>query len=115
VQYEGRSVTTIEELGQPGHLHPLQKAFVKHDGFQCGYCTPGQICSAVGMLAELERGVPSHVTDDLNTVLLTREELRERMSGNLCRCGAYNGIIEAIAEALDAETLPDEDHAEAAQ
>jgi xanthine dehydrogenase YagT iron-sulfur-binding subunit len=115
VQCEGRSVTTIEGLGQPGHLHLLQKAFVQHDGFQCGYCTPGQICSAVGMLAELERGVPSHVTGDLNTVLLTREELRERMSGNLCRCGAYNGIIDAIAEILEAETLQDEGHAEAAQ
>ncbi len=81
-------------------MHPLQQAFIEHDGFQCGYCTPGQICSAVGMAAELERGVPSVVTADLcaDTVVLTREELRERMSGNLCRCGAHNGIIAAIAE-----------------
>lgn len=115
VQYQGRSITTIEGLGQPGHLHPLQKAFVQHDGFQCGYCTPGQICSAVGMLAEVARGVPSHVTGDLDHVMVSREELRERMSGNLCRCGAYNGIIDAIAETLEGETLQDETRAEAAQ
>lgn len=107
VQYEGRSITTIEGLGQPGRLHPLQQAFVEHDGFQCGYCTPGQICSAVGMAAEIARGVPSHVTVDLGgeDILLSHEELRERMSGNLCRCGAYNGIVEAIAETYGAETL----------
>ena len=100
VQYEGREITTIEGLGAPGRLHPLQQAFVDHDGLQCGYCTPGQICSAVGMIAELERGVPSHVTDDLSVDLieLTHDELRERMSGNLCRCGAYNGIVDAIRE-----------------
>ena len=100
VQYEGRRVTTIEGLAGEGGLHPLQQAFIEHDGFQCGYCTPGQICSAVGMAAELERGVPSVVTADLlaDTVVATREELRERMSGNLCRCGAHNGIIAAIAE-----------------
>jgi xanthine dehydrogenase YagT iron-sulfur-binding subunit len=99
VQYEGRAVTTIEGLASPGQLHPLQQAFIDHDGFQCGYCTPGQICSAIGMMNEIERGVPSHVTADLLTsvILLTREELRERMSGNLCRCGAYNGIVTAIA------------------
>jgi xanthine dehydrogenase YagT iron-sulfur-binding subunit len=98
VQYEGRAVTTIEGLGAPGGLHPLQEAFLAHDGFQCGYCTPGQICSAVGMAGELERGVPSCVTADLRagTIALTDDELRERMSGNLCRCGAYSGIIEAI-------------------
>ena len=100
VQYEGRSITTIEGLGSPGALHPLQQAFVEHDGFQCGYCTPGQICSAVGMASEVERGVPSYVTEDIteDAIELTHDELRERMSGNLCRCGAYNGIVEAIRE-----------------
>lgn len=100
VQYEGRSVTTIEGLEAPDSLHPLQQAFVSHDGFQCGYCTPGQICSAVGMIEEIRRGVPSHVTADLEaeTIALDRGELRERMSGNLCRCGAYNGIIDAIED-----------------
>lgn len=98
VQYEGRSVTTIEGLGEDGALHPLQQAFIDHDGFQCGYCTPGQICSAVGMAAELRRGLPSHVTADLTTegASVSRAELQERMSGNLCRCGAHNGIIDAI-------------------
>ena len=100
VQYEGRSVTTIEGLAQDGALHPLQRAFIEHDGFQCGYCTPGQICSGVGMAAELARGVPSAATGDLSatTIALDGDELRERMSGNLCRCGAYNGIVAAIAE-----------------
>ena len=100
VAYEGREITTIEGLGTPAEPHPLQRAFITHDGFQCGYCTPGQICSAVGLAAEARRGVPSHVTTDLETetVTLSRDELRERMSGNLCRCGAHNGIIDAIAE-----------------
>ena len=100
VQYDGRSITTIEGLGTPEALHPLQRAFIEHDGFQCGYCTPGQICSAVAMVEEARRGVPSHVTDDLmaERVVLTGEELRERMSGNLCRCGAYNGIVDAVGE-----------------
>lgn len=104
VQYEGRSITTIEGLGEglgeDGSLHALQRAFIEHDGFQCGYCTPGQLCSAIGMAAEVARGVPSAVTVDLTaeTIGLDRDELRERMSGNLCRCGAYNGIVEAIAE-----------------
>jgi xanthine dehydrogenase YagT iron-sulfur-binding subunit len=101
VQYDGRQVTTIEGIGGEDALHPLQQAFIAHDGFQCGYCTPGQICSAIGMAAEARRGVPSHVSADLiGTVTLTREELQERMSGNLCRCGAHNGIIDAIAETL---------------
>lgn len=102
VQYEGRAVTTIEGLSGDGALHPLQQAFIDHDGFQCGYCTPGQICSAVGMAAELQRGLPSHVTADLRAdrVPISREELQERMSGNLCRCGAHNGIIDAISETL---------------
>ena len=100
VQYEGRAITTIEGLTPNGEMHPLQRAFIEHDGFQCGYCTPGQICSAIGMADELRRGVPSHVTADLSIerIALTHDELRERMSGNLCRCGAYNGIVSAIAE-----------------
>ncbi len=99
-QYEGRAITTIEGLSYDGELHPLQAAFIECDGFQCGYCTPGQICSAVGMVEEIRRGVPSNVTADLSaeTIALTHEELRERMSGNLCRCGAYNGIVAAIVE-----------------
>ncbi len=99
VQYDGRSITTIEGLSTGGDLHALQRAFVEHDGFQCGYCTPGQICSAIGMAAEADRGLPSAVTADLaaGSVELTHDELRERMSGNLCRCGAYNGIVDAIS------------------
>ena len=105
VQYEGRSVTTIEGLGEDGALHPLQQAFIEHDGFQCGYCTPGQICSAVGMADEVRRGVPSQVTGDLasETIALSHDELRERMSGNLCRCGAHNGIVAAITETYATE------------
>jgi xanthine dehydrogenase YagT iron-sulfur-binding subunit len=100
IQYDGRNVTTIEGIAGEHGLHPLQQAFIEHDGFQCGYCTPGQICSAIGMASELKRGVPSHVTGDLMTeqIALTREELAERMSGNLCRCGAHNGIVDAITE-----------------
>jgi xanthine dehydrogenase YagT iron-sulfur-binding subunit len=102
VQYQGRAITTIEGLGTIEAPHAMQRAFVEHDGFQCGYCTPGQICSAVGMAGELARGVPSVVTDDLTaeTIDLDDDELRERMSGNLCRCGAYNGIVDAIRETL---------------
>ncbi|KQY81502.1 MULTISPECIES: aldehyde dehydrogenase iron-sulfur subunit PaoA [Roseateles] len=97
VMAPGAKVTTIEGLGAPGRLHPLQAAFVAKDGYQCGYCTPGQICSAVGMLDELQRGMPSHATPDLAIrPLLSADELRERMSGNLCRCGAYSNIAEAI-------------------
>ena len=100
VQYEGRAIVTIEGLSHDGRLHPLQQAFIDHDGFQCGYCTPGQICSALGMFEEVKRGVPSHVTGDLaaEAVVLDHDELRERMSGNLCRCGAHNGIVDAIRE-----------------
>ena len=107
VQYQGRSVTTVEGLSGDGELHPLQRAFIEHDGFQCGYCTPGQLCSAVGMAGEVERGVPSHVTADLaaERIALTGDELRERMSGNLCRCGAHNGIVAAIAETYAEGTL----------
>ena len=115
VQYDGREITTIEGLGAPGALHPLQQALILHDGFQCGYCTPGQICSAIGMAAELERGVPSFVTEDLaaETIELSHDELRERMSGNLCRCGAYNGIVDAIRETFG-EIAADADTREAA-
>jgi xanthine dehydrogenase YagT iron-sulfur-binding subunit len=99
VMHEGSSVTTVEGLGAPGQLHPMQAAFVKHDGYQCGYCTPGQICSAVAVLDEIKRGIPSHATADLASVpLLSARELRERMSGNICRCGAYANILEAITE-----------------
>ena len=99
VMHEGDEVTTIEGLGTPRHLHPMQAAFVKHDGYQCGFCTPGQICSAVAMIEEVKAGVPSHVTADLlRNPELTREEMRERMSGNLCRCGAYSNIHDAIEE-----------------
>lgn len=99
VMHEGGKITTIEGLGTPGKLHPLQAAFVKHDGYQCGYCTPGQICSAKAMLDEIKAGVPSHVTADLTAApRVTAAEVRERMSGNICRCGAYSNIVEAIAE-----------------
>ena len=99
VMHEGDEVTTIEGLGQPENLHPMQAAFVKHDGYQCGYCTPGQVCASVAMLEEIKAGVPSHVTTDLTAAAsLTGEEIRERMSGNICRCGAYSNIVEAITE-----------------
>ena len=96
VQYDGSEITTIEGLA-----HPLQEAFVRHDGFQCGYCTPGQICSAVGMLAEYQAGMPSAVTKSRE---LSEAEIRERMSGNLCRCGAYNGILDAIMDVAGKDT-----------
>ncbi|WP_408628769.1 aldehyde dehydrogenase iron-sulfur subunit PaoA [Acuticoccus mangrovi] len=103
VMHDGDSVTTIEGLGTPDDMHEMQAAFVKHDGFQCGYCTPGQICSAVAVLAEVEQGVPSHVTGDLTAPMaLSNIELRERMSGNICRCGAYSNIADAITEVAEA-------------
>ncbi len=99
VMHDGDEVTTIEGLGTPEKLHPMQAAFVKHDGYQCGYCTPGQICSAVAVLEEIKRDVPSHVQADLLArPQATNMELRERMSGNICRCGAYSNIAESIAE-----------------
>jgi xanthine dehydrogenase YagT iron-sulfur-binding subunit len=99
VMHQGASVTTIEGLGTPAHLHPMQAAFIKHDGFQCGYCTPGQICSAVAVLDEIKAGIPSLVSADLTQPPeLTKAELRERMSGNICRCGAYSNIVDAIGE-----------------
>ena len=105
VQYEGREITTIEGLAdEAGELHPLQAAFVECDGFQCGYCTPGQICSAVGMLNEFQRNLPSAVSASMTGAYdFSDEEIKERMSGNLCRCGAYVGIVEAIHTAFDAE------------
>lgn len=98
VMHEGDTVTTIEGLGTPENLHPMQKAFVVHDGFQCGYCTPGQICSAVAMLKEIEAGVPSHASTDLMDVAFSDAEVRERMSGNICRCAAYPNIVAAIRD-----------------
>lgn len=98
VMHDGDKVTTIEGLGTPNDLHPMQKAFISHDGYQCGYCTPGQICSAVAMLGEIERGVPSHATADLMEVAFSDDEVRERMSGNICRCAAYPNIIAAIRD-----------------
>ncbi|AYD04178.1 2Fe-2S iron-sulfur cluster-binding protein [Neorhizobium sp. NCHU2750] len=102
VQYQGSRITTVEGLAAHGNLHPLQQAFIEHDGFQCGYCTPGQLCSAIGMAGEIERHIPSVVTHNLAAVdiPIDEREIRERMSGNLCRCGAYNGIVEAISETL---------------
>ncbi|MGV3711332.1 MAG: aldehyde dehydrogenase iron-sulfur subunit PaoA [Gemmatimonas sp.] len=97
VMHDGDSIKTIEGLGSPDNLHEMQKAFVKHDGYQCGYCTPGQICSAVGVLDEIKRGVPSHVTRNLSDKpAVSALELRERMSSNICRCAAYPNIIDAI-------------------
>lgn len=102
-QYQDRPITTIEGIGSADSLSKIQQAFIDHDGFQCGYCTPGQICSAVGMLGEVSCGIPSVVSANLadEDVDLTNEEIRERMSGNLCRCGAYNGIVDAIREIAD--------------
>ena len=103
VMHDGDAITTIEGLGTPDKLHPMQAAFVKHDGYQCGYCTPGQICSAVAVLDEIKRGIPSHVQADLTAKpRATNIELRERMSGNICRCGAYSNIADAMAEVAGA-------------
>jgi xanthine dehydrogenase YagT iron-sulfur-binding subunit len=99
VMHEGDDITTIEGLGKTGDLHPMQAAFIKHDGFQCGYCTPGQICSAIAVLEEIKAGIPSHVSGDLTARMeTTPAEIRERMSGNICRCGAYSNILDAITE-----------------
>jgi xanthine dehydrogenase YagT iron-sulfur-binding subunit len=105
VQYEGSEITTIEGLSPKGALHPLQAAFVEHDGFQCGYCTPGQICSAIGMVREFQNGLPSAATSDVSAqdIEFSDEEIQERMSGNLCRCGAYVGIRAAIRKAFQHE------------
>jgi xanthine dehydrogenase YagT iron-sulfur-binding subunit len=99
VMQEHRAITTIEGLGTPGNLHPMQASFVKHDAYQCGYCTPGQICSAVAVLGEIKAGIPSLVSADLTALpQATPEEIRERMSGNICRCGAYSNIVDAITD-----------------
>ena len=102
VMHQGDMVTSIEGLGTPDKLHPMQAAFIKHDGYQCGYCTPGQICSGVAVLDEIRAGIPSHVTADLTApVQLSEAEIRERMSGNICRCGAYSNIVEAMTEVAE--------------
>ena len=105
VMHEGDKVTTIEGLGTPDDLHPMQQAFIEHDGYQCGYCTPGQICSAVAVLEEIMAGIPSHVTEDITgKIAMTNMEIRERMSGNICRCGAYSNIIEAMTQVAGERT-----------
>nr|WTB10801.1 2Fe-2S iron-sulfur cluster-binding protein [Streptomyces antimycoticus] len=103
VMHEDDEIVTIEGLGDPDHLGPVQRAFVERDGFQCGYCTPGQICSAVGMLAEVAAGWPSHATADVSAprITLTDDEIRERMSGNICRCAAYPNIVAAIRDSAE--------------
>ncbi|MCP1471853.1 xanthine dehydrogenase YagT iron-sulfur-binding subunit [Sphingobium sp. OAS761] len=98
VMHDGDSVTTIEGLGSPEALHPMQRAFITHDGYQCGYCTPGQICSAVSVLEEIRAGIPSHATEDLDRIVPSEAEYRERMSGNICRCAAYPNIIAAMRD-----------------
>jgi xanthine dehydrogenase YagT iron-sulfur-binding subunit len=102
VMHQGDSITTIEGLGTPDKLHPMQAVFIVHDGYQCGYCTPGQICSAVAVLDEIKAGIPSHVSESLTeNPRATNAEMRERMSGNICRCGAYSNIMEAMAEVAE--------------
>jgi xanthine dehydrogenase YagT iron-sulfur-binding subunit len=104
LQHQGDEITTIEGLGMPDNLHPMQAAFIAHDGYQCGYCTPGQICSAVAVLKEIEQGVPSHVQTDITRAPdYSNIEMRERMSGNLCRCGAYSNIAQAMAQVAGAK------------
>ncbi|PNG45652.1 aldehyde dehydrogenase iron-sulfur subunit [Pseudomonas asplenii] len=105
VMHEGSEITTIEGLGMPDNLHPMQAAFIKHDGYQCGYCTPGQICSAVAVIKEIRDGIPSHVSESLTEApRLIASEFQERMSGNICRCGAYSNIIEAITEVAQVQS-----------
>ncbi|MCH1866233.1 2Fe-2S iron-sulfur cluster-binding protein [Nocardioides sp. CFH 31398] len=118
VAHDGATITTADGLGEGDDLHPVQQAFLNHDGYQCGYCTPGQVCSAVGMLEEVKQGHPSHVTDDLKADVdldgdpddsgMVDDEITERMSGNLCRCGAYRGIVDAIREAAGLEPRQDD-------
>ena len=104
VMHEGDEITTIEGLASPDKMHPMQASFIKHDGYQCGYCTPGQICATVAVLDEIKRGIPSHAQGDLMTKpVATNVEMRERMSGNICRCGAYSNIAEAMAEVAGAK------------
>ncbi len=119
VMHQDDAITTIEGIGQIGNLHPLQESFVRHDGYQCGYCTPGQICSAVGMLDEVKKGWASHVSGDLTDPKFDDAEISERMSGNLCRCAAYPNIVDAIREVAGAEpdgrTADEKDEAMRAQ
>ncbi|CAH0343407.1 aldehyde dehydrogenase iron-sulfur subunit PaoA [Rhizobium sp. CECT 9324] len=104
VMHAGDEIQTIEGLGEPGNLHPMQAAFIQRDGFQCGYCTPGQICSSIAVLEEIKANIPSHVTGDLAAPgSVTAAEIRERMSGNICRCGAYSNIVDAIMDVAGAE------------
>ncbi len=106
IMQQDKEITTIEGLAPVGGLHPMQQAFIDHDGFQCGYCTPGQICSAVAMLKEVRAGAPSFVTDEISQIRaihLSDDEIRERMSGNICRCGAYAGIVSAIRQVSDGQ------------
>lgn len=104
VMHQGDEITTIEGLGNPERLHPMQAAFIKHDGYQCGYCTPGQICSAVAVIEEIRAGIPSHVSGDITRRPdMTNDEMRERMSGNICRCGAYSNILDAMTEVAGAD------------
>ena len=104
LMHQGSEVTTIEGLGTPEDLHPMQAAFIKHDGYQCGYCTPGQIVSGVAVLDEIKAGIPSHVTADVTAqVQLSEAEIRERMSGNICRCGAYSNIVDAMSDVAGAQ------------
>jgi xanthine dehydrogenase YagT iron-sulfur-binding subunit len=103
VQYQGREITTIEGVADDDQLHALQAAFIESDGFQCGYCTPGQICSAIAMVAEFKQGMPSAVTGGASEWEFSDAEIKERMSGNLCRCGAYVGIVEAIRDTFGKE------------
>jgi xanthine dehydrogenase YagT iron-sulfur-binding subunit len=106
VMHDGDEITTVEGLAQAGELHPVQAAFIEHDGLQCGYCTPGQICSAVALLKEVKAGAPSFVTPNISEVKpieLTDDEIRERMSGNICRCGAYVGIVAAVRSVAEAQ------------
>ncbi|WP_108660057.1 aldehyde dehydrogenase iron-sulfur subunit PaoA [Acuticoccus kandeliae] len=104
VMHEGDEIETIEGIGTPDDLDPMQAAFIAHDGYQCGYCTPGQICSAKAVLAEIKAGIPSHVTADINAeITVSDAEIRERMSGNICRCGAYANILAAINEVAETE------------
>lgn len=108
VMQNGKEIVTIEGLAEGDHLHPMQQAFIENDGFQCGYCTPGQICSAVALLREVKQGAPSFATSELaniRPVHLTDEEIRERMSGNICRCGAYEGIVAAIRQVSERATV----------
>jgi xanthine dehydrogenase YagT iron-sulfur-binding subunit len=105
IMHEGDTIVTVEGLGSAEHLSPLQQAFIQHDAYQCGYCTSGQLCSAVGMLEEYKDGWPSYVSTNLNEVpALTREEIAERMSGNLCRCAAYQGIVHSIQQVAEENT-----------